>query len=219
MKLADVQDGMRFGLLVVIGRELVNVGRAGETATMLVLRCDCGNNRRAQLAKLRRTKVPSCGCARGVATRTHGAARRTDKGKRTRSQLYAIWSEMIQRCTNPRNPQYANYGGRGIGVHAPWRDSFEAFRDDVGERPSPWHSLDRFPDNDGNYEPDNVRWATPTEQSHNSRKLKLSDDQVAQVRLLVGEGMTRRAVAERFGVAASYIGALVQGHRRAKKGR
>lgn len=218
MKLSDVKNGTRFGRLVVIGRELVRVGKARETATMLVLRCDCGNERRALLVKLLRTKVPSCGCARGVATRTHGESRRTDRGKRTRSQLYSVWSSMIQRCINPKNPQYPNYGGRGIVVCVRWRDSFENFRADVGERPSSRHSLDRV-DNDGDYRPDNVRWALPVEQSRNSRKLKLADDQVAEARRLVAGGMSRKAVAERFGVSATYIGALVLGHRRATKGR
>jgi hypothetical protein len=76
---------------------------------------------------------------------------------------------MKQRCYNPNNRNFPNYGGRGITVCAAWRDDFAAFLHDMGPRPSPDHSLDRFPDNDGNYEPGNVRWATPDQQRGNMR--------------------------------------------------
>ena len=68
------------------------------------------------------------------------------------------------------NPNYPNYGGRGISVCREWRDSFECFLLCVGARPTSKHSIDRFPNNDGNYEPGNVRWATKTEQDRNVRR-------------------------------------------------
>jgi hypothetical protein len=76
---------------------------------------------------------------------------------------------MIQRCTNPRRKKYPNYGARGITVCEYWKNSFAAFLSDVGRRPTPRHSIDRI-NNDGNYEPGNVRWALPVEQAHNRRK-------------------------------------------------
>lgn len=82
--------------------------------------------------------------------------------------LYGVWSSMIQRCTNPNVKCYRHYGGRGIKVCDRWRRSFRAFADDVEERPSPRHTLDRI-DNDGDYEPGNVRWATKSEQRINAR--------------------------------------------------
>jgi hypothetical protein len=77
---------------------------------------------------------------------------------------------MIQRCTNLRRPEFPHYGGRGIIVCDHWRGAFTAFLADMGRAPSPKHSLDRFPDNDGNYEPGNVRWATAKEQRANQRE-------------------------------------------------
>jgi hypothetical protein len=74
---------------------------------------------------------------------------------------------MWQRCTNPKNPSFKRYGGRGIRVCDRWKD-FALFLEDVGPRPSAKHSLDRHPDNDGDYEPGNVRWATPEEQQGNT---------------------------------------------------
>jgi hypothetical protein len=84
---------------------------------------------------------------------------------------YSIWRQMRQRCSNSRNTSYKLYGGRGISVCARW-DTFENFLADMGRRPSPQHSLDRFPNNDGNYEPGNVRWATAKQQANNRRQRK-----------------------------------------------
>jgi hypothetical protein len=81
--------------------------------------------------------------------------------------LYRAWANMRTRCNNPKSTQYPYYGARGIAVCDRW-SSFEAFREDVGEKPSPKHSLDRI-DPNGNYEPGNVRWATHTEQCRNRR--------------------------------------------------
>ena len=80
---------------------------------------------------------------------------------------YDAWHNMIQRCTNPRSPEYRNYGARGIAVCQPWR-RFEVFLHDVGERPAPHLTLERI-NNDGNYEPGNVKWATRREQRRNQR--------------------------------------------------
>ena len=84
---------------------------------------------------------------------------------------YNTLSGMIQRCTSPGNPAYHNYGGRGIAICPEWRESFVAFAQYVGEPPSNSHSLDRWPNRDGNYEPGNVRWATAKEQGRNRRGL------------------------------------------------
>ena len=92
---------------------------------------------------------------------THGYRGRRDP-------LYNVWNGMRQRCHNPNQPHYPRYGGRGISVCDRWL-KFENFLADMGEPPGPGYSLDRI-DNDGNYEPGNVRWATKAEQRANQRK-------------------------------------------------
>lgn len=84
-----------------------------------------------------------------------------------KTSIYSCWQLMIQRCENPNNPRYKYYGGRGIKVCERWH-TFENFYADVGNRPK-GKSLDRWPDNDGDYKPTNFRWATRKEQRANSR--------------------------------------------------
>ncbi len=98
----------------------------------------------------------------------HGNGRR---GKRTPE--YIAWGHMKSRCYIPTNASYKGHGGRGIIVCDRWLHSFENFLADMGERPSSKHSLDRFPDKNGNYEPSNCRWATPIEQSNNTRRNRI----------------------------------------------
>jgi len=84
------------------------------------------------------------------------------KHKRT----YSSWAEMRRRCLNPNHRKYHRYGGRGIKISKRW-DSFRNFLKDMGERPD-GTTLDRYPDNNGNYEPGNCRWATPKQQGSNT---------------------------------------------------
>jgi len=92
--------------------------------------------------------------------------------KRLHTTEYSIWYGMIARCYNENNTSYRNYGNRGIVVCNHWLFSFENFFKDMGTRPSHSHSIDRA-DNDGNYTPNNCRWATRAQQSNNTRKQRL----------------------------------------------
>lgn len=81
---------------------------------------------------------------------------------------YRIWCAMKCRCNNPNATSFKNHGARGISICEKWNNSFEEFYKDMGKRPSPSHSIDRI-DNNGNYEPVNCRWATPAQQTRNTR--------------------------------------------------
>lgn len=86
------------------------------------------------------------------------------------TRIYQVWATMIQRCQNPLAASYKNYGGRGIAVCERWRD-FINFHTDMGDPPE-GKTLDRYPNNDGNYELDNCRWATREEQMESARKVR-----------------------------------------------
>jgi len=127
--------------------------------------CDCGNISRVSGSHLRGGFAKSCGCARDRWTTN---PRRTSHGM-AKTKEYHAWQAMKARCSNPNLPNYSRYGGRGIRVCKEWQDSFQAFFSHMSLAPSKGHSLDRYPDNDGNYEPGNCRWATATEQQANLR--------------------------------------------------
>lgn len=87
----------------------------------------------------------------------------------SKSDEYMVWRNMLKRCYNKKTKDYKYYGGRGIEVCERWRNSFIAFLGDIGPRPTCYFSIDRM-NNNGNYEPGNVRWATQSEQNLNQQK-------------------------------------------------
>ncbi len=100
---------------------------------------------------------------------------------------YFSWSNMKQRCQNKKVDSYKYYGGRGITICNEWLNSFSAFLSDMGERPSKKHELDRK-DSNGNYEPNNCRWATKEENNKNRRSTKLSWKDIYEIRMLYSTG-------------------------------
>ena len=109
---------------------------------------------------------------RGRSTKSCGCQTNKIHGYATSIKMpeYRAWAAMKTRCYNPKSDSFSYYGGRGIQVCDRWLHSFENFLADVGKRPSPKHSLDRYPNTNGNYEPGNCRWATKHEQALNRRK-------------------------------------------------
>jgi len=151
--------GQQFGRLTAISYTKISNGGA-----VWFCRCICGNELRVRSHTLISGNTKSCGCLQkdmtSVATATH---------KKTNTPEFLAWMNMRRRCYYPKNNKYKNYGDRGIIVCDRWRESFENFFEDMGLKPSPEHSLDRFPDNDGNYEPGNCRWGTDEQQAKNRR--------------------------------------------------
>ncbi|MDR6555431.1 AP2 domain-containing protein [Paenibacillus qinlingensis] len=152
--------GMTFGRLTVI--------KLTDKRSTWLCKCICGEEKYILGNNLRRGLTKSCGCLRKENSSelhvTHG------KTKIKRSSEYNTWTNMIQRCTNPKYTSYIDYGGRGITVCKRWED-FETFFEDMGKKPTSNHSLDRT-NVDGNYEPNNCKWATLEEQARNKRFIR-----------------------------------------------
>ena len=150
MRVIDLA-GERFGHLLVIERSFA------KKRVSWLCRCDCGKTSVIGACPLRDGRTKSCGCCQG--NFIHG---------RSYSPEFRSWWAMRQRCENSNLPRYYDWGGRGITVCDRWQ-KFENFFADMGEKPTPRHSIDRI-NNHGNYEPSNCRWATPKQQQRNSRR-------------------------------------------------
>lgn len=133
-----------------------------------------------------------------------------DRHGRTAERV--AWMSMRQRCLNAEYHAFKYYGGRGITITPRW-DTFEQFLADMGQRPSVEHSLDRYPDPNGNYEPGNCRWATAAEQMRNRRDTKLTWDLVDEIRGRVEHGETHTAVAERIGIDRATVSKIWRNER------
>lgn len=159
LKMRKDKIGKRYGRLLVLKR----VGRDKWKTTCYECICDCGVTKIIRATNLVRGNTRSCGCLRrelvGNKNRTHGL---------TFTSEYVAWILMKRRCYNRKSKDYIWYGKRGITVCDRWLSSFENFLEDMGERPSKRHSVERK-DNEKGYCPDNCKWATPKEQANNKR--------------------------------------------------
>ncbi len=161
--------GKPFGRLVVQSPAPDHITAGGNRVKRWICLCECGQTKTVRQDGLRSGATQSCGCLRNdrvkEACTVHGE--RTKHGHA--SPEYGSWRQMLTRCNNPNIKNWDDYGGRGITVCKRWAESYPAFLEDMGRRPSPNHSLDRYPNPDGNYEPGNCRWADDYQQSQNRR--------------------------------------------------
>lgn len=199
-KYPDITIGSVFGKLTVVS-EAEPDARGQRHWNCL---CECGNTKRMMANNLKRGIVTACGCMR---TKRIGALRKTHGLSRTPE--YNNWSCMVTRCHGKADTRYK---ANGVFVCRGWRESFESFLSDMGERPTPDHSVDRL-DNDGNYtcghceecvangSPMNLRWATFTEQMRNTSRSRFVTHKGVEMTIAEAaemEGVPWHVMAGRF---------------------
>lgn len=148
--------------LTVIGP----VGQGKRKQILWLCQCSCGNSTVVPSEDLNSQRTKSCGCL----VRERLVQQNTTHGMRY-TRDYRIWNGILARCTNVKDKSYHKYGGRGISIYEPWKTSFEDFYSYIRDLPNYTledRSIDRT-DNNGNYEPGNLQWATRIEQGRNTR--------------------------------------------------
>lgn len=162
--------GNRYGRLVVIEETEKVKHNCGTTRRRVIARCDCGTVKTFNLTQLTTGRAKSCGClGREMASERLKKLRAKQTGYDSPisgTPTYRSWASMMQRCKDPKNKSFNNYGGRGIKVCDRWMN-YRKFEEDMGERPA-GKTLDRINSN-GNYEPGNCRWASIRVQNNNQR--------------------------------------------------
>jgi len=192
---------MKYNMLTYLS----DAGKNKHQKQLWCLQCDCGNTTVAVASQVKSAKTKSCGCLK-VQRRAQGNPKHGGRYH----PLYATWCNMKARCDNSNSTSYKNYGARGVKYCEEWAD-FSKFLADVGEKPFPEASLDRV-DNNGHYEPGNVRWADRSTQRRNSRGTLIPVEINGKTKLLnewcLEYNITAAAVYRRVGKGMSLENAI-----------
>lgn len=154
--------GQKFGRIKVL-----SFSRRINNTTRWNCLCDCGNIKEIIGYRLKNKSTQSCGCLQ-----KEGLAKRKTTHGRSYTKEYQTWCTIIKRCTNPKAINYKKYGGAGIKVCNRWLESFENFYTDMGDKPTPKHTIDRK-DNALGYSKENCKWSTMKEQERNRTNNRL----------------------------------------------
>lgn len=158
--------GEKFNRLTIIeDLGLQNVGTNGKLRYVKAV-CDCGEKVRVSYGDIKGNKTKSCGCY----NKQVASERMTTHGK-SDTRIYSIWKDMRRRCNNPKRRNYKDYGGRGISVCDEWDSFLEFYNWSIENGYEDYLSIDRI-DSNGNYNPENCRWANSSQQNSNTRKNK-----------------------------------------------
>lgn len=190
--------GQKFNKLLVLELDTNH----NDCRTKWICRCDCGKVISVRANNLKNGQI-GCECSKDGHPK-HGLVRH---------KLYNTWRGMKARCYNKNSVSFHNYGGRGIQVFHDWLSNPQAFIDYITNLPNygldNFTSLDRI-DNDGNYEPGNLRWATPYTQTRNSRKSKLEPEDIVKIRDLFNDKISIAELARQFKVSETNISNIIK---------
>lgn len=177
--------GQKYGMLTVIEKLDAFIDRGGRKRQKYRCKCDCGSIHDVDVYHLLSGKTKSCGCSK------HNPQPRDNSHPYVGTRIYRVWANMVNRCTNPRNPAYKDYGGRGITVCDDWRNFITFHKWAMENGYTDEFQIDRI-DNDSGYCPENCRWTDRITQANNKRQNVMME--------INGEIDTMANIARRYGI-------------------
>lgn len=179
--MTEIVSGDRFGRLTAISH--VSTSRSG---SKWLFSCDCGAEKEIRVSNVKNGHTSSCGCLHRERSKDANTSHNM-----SRTKIYKVWASMVSRCSNPDDHAFEHYGARGINVCDQWKASFARFLEDMGQRPTDGHSIERV-NNDLGYGPGNCVWIKQERQAQNTRKVRRFSFR--------GSVMTLRQISEHYGM-------------------